>query len=68
MRIGRALVLVMWLAAAGVAYAQEAYRPPRTPDGNPTCHEGNYSLVNILRGERVAEEWAAKAPAKRKTQ
>jgi hypothetical protein len=35
MRIGRALVLVLWLAAAGVAHAQASYQLPRTPDGRP---------------------------------
>jgi hypothetical protein len=32
------------------------------------CHEGNYSLVNILRGERVAEERAAKGAEKKEKQ
>ena len=35
MRIGRTLVLVLWLAAAGTAHAQASYQPPRTPDGRP---------------------------------
>jgi hypothetical protein len=35
MRIGRALVLVLWLAAAGAAHAQASYQLPRTPDGRP---------------------------------
>jgi hypothetical protein len=34
MRFGRALVLVLWLAAAGAAHAQ-GYQPPRTTDGQP---------------------------------
>jgi hypothetical protein len=35
MRIGRARVLVLWLAAAGVAHAQGSYQPPPTSDGRP---------------------------------
>ena len=35
MLIGRALVLVLWLASSGAAYAQAHYEPPRAADGHP---------------------------------
>ncbi|HEY8573287.1 hypothetical protein [Phenylobacterium sp.] len=42
--------------------AEMSFRPATGPIYEYACHEGNYSLTNILAGARVQEKEAAKAP------
>jgi hypothetical protein len=54
MRIGRALVLVWWLAAAGASHAQSAYVAPLTPDGHADF-QGVWATAWLTPLERPAE-------------
>lgn len=54
MRIGRTLVLVLWLAAAGAAHAQAAYQAPRTPEGRADF-QGVWSSAWLTPLERPPE-------------
>ena len=42
--------------------AEMPFRPAKGPLYEYACHEGNYSLPNILQGARVQEAEAANAP------
>jgi hypothetical protein len=54
MRIGRALVLVWWLAAAGASHAQSAYKAPLTSHGHADF-QGNWTAAWLTPLERPAE-------------